>query len=98
MFPPPLPVPSTCCFPAYAHESSHPPLPRTDTKVREAELQPGNIKPSIEDAAQTQRRVPSQTLWIQEDFLKGVLPKALGERPFQGETACAKALRQQKAW
>lgn len=68
--PPPLPVPSTCSFPAYAHESSHPPLPRTDAKVREVELQPGNIKPSIEDAAQAQRRAP-----ITDTVDPGGLPK-----------------------
>ena len=56
------------------------------------------MKPSTEDAALAQRKAPSQKLWIQEDFLKAVLSKASGERPFQGETVCAKALRQQKAW
>ena len=43
---PPSPITATCCFPAQAHESSYPPLPRTDTQVREAELHPGYIQPS----------------------------------------------------
>lgn len=97
------PVFATCCFPAQAHESFYPPLPRTDTQVRETEQHPGYSKPSRGWYLGTEEG-SSQTLRIQDDFLKEVLSNASRERLLQrkslykGPEAIESVVRIEERW
>ena len=77
------PQPCLChlLLPAQAHESSYPPLPRTDTQVREAELHPGYIKPGRGWYLGTEEGLISDTV------NPGGLPKGSAFERLKGKTA-----------